>query len=167
MHIPSYHKKPGWQRFLVGVFFGALISYWVVIFMYGDMYERLLKENSEIQNQLKDAENKIIALEQDKEDLNEKSKQNVTVEEVDLEILNAKTLKIDTLLQHQLESLVKEEIKAIIGRDLLSISDSDSLLISSIENKAFKVDDFSYSFTIKRIIIAPRVRIIVQAKISN
>ncbi|WP_042146356.1 sporulation membrane protein YtrI [Paucisalibacillus sp. EB02] len=167
MHIPRYYRKPGWQRFLVGIFFGGLISYWVVLFMYGTMYERLLEENSKIQEKLNDAENKILALEKDKEDLNEKSKQKITIEEIDLVILNAKDLKIDKLLLHQLEGLVKEEIDDIIGRNIESIADSDSLLFSSIENKTFKVDDFTYYFEIERLIISPTVRIVVNAKLSN
>lgn len=167
MHIPRYYRKPGWQRFLVGIFFGALISYWIVLFMYGTMYERLLEENSKIQQKLNNAENKILALEKDNVDLNEKSKQKITVEEIDLVILNAEELKIDTLLQHQLEGLVKEEIQDIIGRDVASLTESDSLIMSSIENKTFRVDDFTYYFVIERLIISPTIRIVVKAKVSN
>lgn len=167
MHVPRYHKKPGWQRFLVGMLFGALISYWVVIFMYGTMYQEKVIENSKLQEELNDAENRIQALEKDNEDLNEKSKQKIVIEEIELEILNAKELKIDMLLQNELESLVKEEIKDIIGKDLLMVAESDTLLLSSIENKSYRVDDFSYDFEIKRLIIAPTVRIIVNGKISN
>ncbi|MFS0673061.1 sporulation membrane protein YtrI [Ornithinibacillus sp. 179-J 7C1 HS] len=167
MHVPRYHKKPGWQRFLVGMLFGALISYWVVIFMYGTMYQEKVIENSKLHEELNDAENRILALEKDNEDLNEKSKQKIVIEEIELEILNAKELKIDMLLQNELEGLVKEEIKDIIGKDLLMVAESDTLLLSSIENKSYKVDDFSYDFEIKRLIIAPTVRIIVNGKISN
>jgi hypothetical protein len=167
MHVPPYHKRPGWQRFLVGMFFGALISYWVVLFMYGTMYERLLEENSSIQSELRDAEDKIDALTKDNQDLNERSKKPVTIDEIHLEILNAKELKIDMLLLHQLEGLVKEEIKDVLGKDIQTISDSDVLLISAIENKTFKVDDFTYSFKIKRLIISSTIRIVAQGEISN
>lgn len=168
MHVPSYHKKPGWQRFLVGVFFGGLITYWVVLFMYGTMYERLIKENSELQNALTDANSRIEVLMKDNESLDEKSRQPATIEGIQLEILNATDLKIDPLLQTQLEGLVKGEIKDIIGKDVKSIADSDSLIFSSIENKTYVVDDFTYSFDIERLIlVAPTVRIVVIAKISN
>ncbi|WP_047985081.1 sporulation membrane protein YtrI [Ornithinibacillus californiensis] len=167
MHVPQYHKKPGWQRFLVGIFFGALISYWVVLFMYGDMYESLLKEYSKVENKLHDAEKRISVLEEDNEDLNKKSNQKITIEEIDLEILNAKDLKIDILLQDQLERLVKEELEDIIGIDIQTIAASDSLIVSSIENKNFKVDDFTYSFEIKRLVIATTVKIVVHANLSD
>ncbi|WP_010099148.1 sporulation membrane protein YtrI [Ornithinibacillus scapharcae] len=168
MHVPRYHKKPGWQRFLVGVFFGGLISYWVVLFMYGTMYERLIKENSELQNDLTDANSRIEVLMKDNESLDEKSRQPITIEGIQLQILNAKDLNIDSLLQTQLEGLVKEQIKDIIGKDIKSIADSDSLIFSSIENKTYVVDDFTYSFDIERLIlVAPTVRIVVIAKISN
>ncbi|MEN2765575.1 sporulation membrane protein YtrI [Ornithinibacillus xuwenensis] len=163
MHVPPYHKKPGWQRFLVGIFFGALLAYWVVMFMYGTMYERLLEENSSISKELDDAQSRIEVLEKD----NEKSNQPTTVEEVHLEILNAEELKLDTLLQHQLEKLVKEEVEAIIGKDIQAIAENDDLLVASIENKPFKVDDFTYNFEIRRLIIAPTVKIVTNADISN
>ncbi|WP_047981604.1 sporulation membrane protein YtrI [Ornithinibacillus contaminans] len=167
MHVPPYHRRPGWQRFFVGVLFGALLAYWIVIFMYGTMYERLLAENSSIQKELHDAQLKIEALEKDKEDLNEKNKQSITVEEIDLEILNADDLKIDKLLQNQLEELIKEEIKEILGSNVDTIAENDVLLLSSIENKTFRVDDFTYSFEIKRLIISKTVKIVTEAKISD
>lgn len=168
MHVPSYHKRPGWQRFLIGVFFGGLISYWIVLFMYGTMYERLIKENSELQNALNDANSRIEVLKKDNENLDEKSRQPATIEGIQLQILNAEDLKIDSLLQIELEGLVKEEIKDIIGKDIKSIANSDSLIFSSIENKTYVVDDFTYSFDIERLIlVTPTVRIVVIAKISN
>ncbi|GIO27817.1 sporulation membrane protein YtrI [Ornithinibacillus bavariensis] len=167
MHVPPYYKRPGWQRFFVGMFFGALLSYWVVLFMYGTMYERQIKENSSIQAELDDAQDKINALMKDNQDLNEKSKKPVTINEIVLEIINAEDLKIDRLLLLQLESLVKEEIKDVFGKDIQAISDSDILLISAIENKSFKVDDFTYSFEIKRLIISSTIRIVAKADIAD
>ncbi|MUK86865.1 hypothetical protein GMD78_00420 [Ornithinibacillus sp. L9] len=167
MHVPPYHKKPSWQRFFVGVFFGALISYFVIIFMYGTMYERLLEENSTIQSKLKDAENYIEALEEDNENLDQKSKQPTTVESIELEITNAEQLRIDKLLLVQLEDLVKEEISHIIGQDINIVYESNQLLEATIENKNFKVDDFTYSLEINRLLIHKTVKISAKAKISN
>ncbi|MFD2046311.1 sporulation membrane protein YtrI [Ornithinibacillus salinisoli] len=167
MHIPPYHKKPGWQRFLAGVFFGALISYFVLIFMYATMYERLLEENSNIRSELTEAKNYIKALEEDKQNLDEKSKQPITVESIELEITNAEQLRIDKLLLVQLEDLMKEEIKHIIGQDVNTVYESNQLLEATIENKDFKVDDFIYTFEIKRLLINKKVKISAEAKISN
>ncbi|SET44830.1 hypothetical protein SAMN05216389_111137 [Oceanobacillus limi] len=167
MHIPPYHKKPGWQRFLAGVFFGALISYFVVIFMYGTMYERLVEENSTLQLELSEANNRIDALKEDNQSLDEQSKKPMTVENIELEITNAEDMRIDTLLLVQLEQMVQEEIKHIIGQDINVVNESNELLLATIENKNFKVDDFTYNFEIKRLFISKNVKISAEAKISN
>ncbi|SHF78476.1 sporulation membrane protein YtrI [Ornithinibacillus halophilus] len=167
MHIPPYYKKPGWQRFFVGVFFGGLISYFVVIYMYGSMYGQLLEENTKLDSELKNAEKRIETLEENNANLDEQSKKPIAVEEIEMTIVNAEQLKLDSLITHQLEELVKEEVDQIIGEDVNIVTESSALIISSIENKNFKVDDFSYAFEVKQITIAKQVKIVVEAELSN
>lgn len=57
MHIPPYHKKKSWQRFFVGTFFGGVIAYCILLYMYGSMYENLLKQNLELHSQVSTLKN--------------------------------------------------------------------------------------------------------------
>src|SRR5699024_1539355 len=102
MHIPPYYKKKSWQRFLVGAFIGAVIAYFITIFMDVPMYERLIEHNMDLQSQITKFEKQNEILLQDKKDMNEKSKAEITVDEIEIKIKNEKQLRLDRLLTHQL-----------------------------------------------------------------
>ncbi|MGM8366284.1 sporulation membrane protein YtrI [Virgibacillus sp. W0181] len=167
MHIPPYFKKKSWQHFFVGVLCGSVLSYFVFILMYGVMYEQLLAEKLELQSELSELESQNEALLEDNKDLDEKSKKSIDVETIDIHFANAKDLRLDRLITHQFESMIKEEIDHIIGQDTEVVSESDELLISTIENKAFSIDDFTYYFEVWRLSISKKVKITLKAKISN
>lgn len=167
MHIPPYHKRKSWQHFFVGVFAGAVIAYCIVLFMYGTMYEQLLANNLELQSQLTEIKSQNDALLQDKKDLNEKSKEPITVNKIEVIFTNAEQLRLDRLIIHQLEDMIKEEINHIIGQDINIVAESDKLLLSTIENKAFSIDDFTYYFEVLKLTISPDVKISVKAKVYN
>src|SRR5690625_7505190 len=150
MHIPPYYKKKSWQRFLVGAFIGAVIAYFITIFMYGSMYERLVEHNLDLQSQITELEKQNEVLLQDKKDLNEKSKAEITVDGIEIKIKNEKQLRLDRLITHQLEEMIKQEIDHIIGQDISVVAERNQLILSTSENKAFTVDEFTYYFEIGR-----------------
>ncbi|HLT55764.1 MAG TPA: hypothetical protein VK057_06605, partial [Bacillota bacterium] len=103
----------------------------------------------------------------DKEDLNEKANEPRVVESIVVQITNWDSLRLDRLIIHQLEELIKEEINYIVGRDVELISEMDELLISTIENKAFTVDDFTYYFQVEKLTIARKVKLSVFAELDG
>ncbi|SDQ43684.1 sporulation membrane protein YtrI [Virgibacillus salinus] len=167
MHIPPYHKRKGWQRFLVGTFIGAIVAYFIFVYMHGYMYEQLLGENRELKSKVNELENQNEALLKDKQDLDEKSKEALTVESIEINITNQEELRLDRLIIHDLEELMKKEIEDIIGQDVTIVSESSELLEATIQNKNFKVDDFTYNFVVQKTVISQTVKITVEAKISN
>lgn len=167
MHIPPYYKLTSWQRFIIGTVTGALIAYVIFIFMYGKMYEKLYEENLGLQSKVSELQSYNDSLLQDKKDLDEKNKQQSTVERIDIFIMNQTDLRLDRLIVYQLDHMIKQEINHIIGKDIQSISDNDQLLLSTIENKAFSVDDFTYFFEVRRLTISDTVKFVLYAKISG
>ncbi|MBM7572878.1 sporulation membrane protein YtrI [Aquibacillus albus] len=164
MHIPPYYKKESWQKFLVGAFLGAIIAYAIFIYMYGQFYERWVEENLALRSELNDLESNYNTL---KEEFNAKSKEKVTVNAIEVSIMNQKQLKLDSLIVHQLEELIKEQIKDVLGKDIESLSENYTLLTSTIENKIYKVDGFSYSASVNQLFLTSTLRLNVQLKISN
>ncbi|MFZ3578191.1 sporulation membrane protein YtrI [Virgibacillus sp. DJP39] len=165
MHIPPYHKRKSWQRFLVGTFFGGLIAYCILIYMYGSMYEQLLEQNLELQSQVDDLKDENNALLKDKEDLSQQTKESDTVKKIEIRIDNEKEVKMDTLIVHQLEKLIKKEISHIVGQDKDIVSDSERLLESTIENKSFRIDEMTYQFTVIKTSITDTVKLTLEAEI--
>lgn len=167
MYVSPYHKKKSWQRIIIGAFFGALTAYCVFMFMYGEMYEELMEKNLNLQAELSELKKHNEALLKDNEDLDEQSKKAVTIKFIELDIVNAKQLRLDPLIIHQLEELIKNEIGHLIGEDVQIIAKSDQLLVSTIENKTYQVDDFTYQFTIRTLIISQRIKLTVHAKLAD
>ncbi|MBP2077345.1 sporulation membrane protein YtrI [Oceanobacillus polygoni] len=167
MHIPPYHKKPTWQLFFTGAFVGGIIAYFILIYMYGTMYEELLGENLELTSQVNDLKEQNEALLKDKEDLSEKSEQPSTVNSISVTIVEGDRLKLDRLIEHQLEEMIKEQISHVIGQEIAIIDKSDRLLQSTIENKAFTIDDFTYYFQVKKLVITSDLKIEVIPQLSN
>lgn len=167
MHIPPYYKKPGWQRFLVGVFFGALAGYLIVIFMHGTMYGKLIEKNYELQSQVNDLQRKNKALTEDNEDLDQENNKPSTIESMNIKILNAEELKLDPLIIHQLADQIKKDLDQLIGLEIEVIGKSDELIVSTIQNKTYHVDDFSYTFKVHRMVASPELKLVLIAKISD
>ncbi|WP_010532402.1 sporulation membrane protein YtrI [Lentibacillus jeotgali] len=166
MHIPPYFKKKAFQRFLAGAFAGAVVAYLMFVYMHGSMYGQLLEENRDLKSEVTELENQNEALLEDNENLDEKSKEPVKVETIEITIINEEDLP-DSLIIHDLEELIKEEIVHIVGKDVSIISESDGLLRATIENKDFTVDDFAYQFTVDTLIIHNTVKIAVEAEVAE
>ncbi|UJL45052.1 hypothetical protein KFZ58_11545 [Virgibacillus sp. NKC19-16] len=167
MHIPPYHKKATWQRFFIGTVIGAILSYGVYLYIYGSLYEQLLEENLELEAEVTELERQNEALTQDKEDLDEQTQQPITVETIEINITNDEELRLDRLIVHQLEDLINEEINHLIGENVTMIDDSSQLLRSSIENKGFTVDDFTYYFEVTQLTVSRNMILTVEATLSN
>lgn len=164
MHIPPYHRKASWQRFFAGALIGGVIAYCVFAYMYNSMYEQMMQHNLELKSQVTELKNQNDALLEEKENLNEKNKQSLTVDSIEVTIANDKELKLDQLVVYQMEEMIKEEIKQIIGQDLTIVSESDQLITSTIENKEFAFEDFQYQFKVSRLTIGQTVKVTVEAE---
>lgn len=143
---------------------GAVIAYIVLIFMYGKMYENLMTENIKLSSEIQDLERRNEALLQDKESLEER---NFIIQSIEIEFSNAEELRMDRLIIHQLENLIKNEIDQIIGKEIDSVADNDELLITVIENKTFTIDDLSYEFEVVKMSITEKLRITLEASLTD
>ncbi|WP_121639476.1 sporulation membrane protein YtrI [Virgibacillus sp. Bac330] len=166
MHIPPYHKKVTWQRFFVGVMVGGVIAYCILLYMYGTMYEDLIIRTNHMQSEISQLRNQNESLLADNDELNEKSVKQVTIESISFTVKNTEELRIDRLIAGKLEELVQEELKHIIGKDLSIIAESDSLIVASLENKTFTVEEFDYTFSVNKLIISNNIKIMADAKRS-
>lgn len=166
MHIPPYFKKRSWQYFLIGAFFGGIIAYVILLFMYGTMYETLYQDNLTLRNHLEELKSQNEALLKAKEDSEEKVDDELTIQRIDVSIANANQLQLDRLIIYELEGLIKQDLNHVIGQKIQVISETSALLISAIENKTYLVDNFSYQFETSQLTISQTLKVILIAKIS-
>lgn len=166
MHIPPYFKKRSWQQFLIGAFFGGIVAYCVLIFMYGTMYESLYQDNLTLRTQLEELKNQNEALLQAKENSEEQEDAQLMINRIEVTIANADDLQLDRLTVYELESMIKQDLNHVIGQQIQVISESSTLLISAIENKSYAIDSFTYQFETSQLTISQTLKLTLIAKIS-
>jgi len=167
MHIPPLFKKRNWQILIIGICIGGITAYSIIIFMYGEMYEKLFEKNLHLQEEIIELTNRNDTLLKDKEDFDEKQSELLMIETVVIDIRNEDEMDFDRLSLIQLKQLIKREVDHIIGKNLQTVSENDQLLISSIENKPFKLGDFFYYFRVYQLTITNHVKITLEAKLSK
>lgn len=167
MHIPAYYKKKEVQYFFSGAVIGAIIAYIIFLYMYGSQTERWIEENIQLHSKINDLERENQTLSKDKENLQSKTKENLTIQKIDVKLLNAEQLKLDRFVVYQLTESIKEELGSLIGKTIPSVSENESLVFAAIENKTFSVDDFSYDAKITTLTISQTLRVKVNIQIAN
>ncbi|MBB6452096.1 2',3'-cyclic-nucleotide 2'-phosphodiesterase (5'-nucleotidase family) [Salirhabdus euzebyi] len=167
MHIPPYYKRRGFQYFFVGIIVGFIISYLVFIYINGELTEKWIEENIQLHSKVESLENTNRILSEDKEELNEKNKQKLTIQDIQVQLTNAKQLRLDRFIEHELISKIKEELSSLTGNSIESVMENKSLIYTSVENKTFKIDDFAYEAEIRELIISTKMSISVKITMSS
>ncbi|MDF0727517.1 sporulation protein [Cytobacillus sp. S13-E01] len=144
MRIPPYYQKPGWQRFFAGVTIGALISWFVFLYMYGVLQEKqihILKEQQAEIKKLTDHNNVLI---EDYDKLNEENKSKIKIQDLKVEFIDPKKIDLAGLTKHELQTEVIKDLNHLIAKDIDTVSKNKELIRSTIENKVYEIDDKKY-----------------------
>lgn len=165
MHFSPYHKKPTWQKFLAGMFFGAVVAYTVFTFMYGKMYESLLAKNIQLHADIATLTKQYDALIEQKEKLEQTMP--YTIGSTEVHFTNEKQFQQDALIQHQLTNMIKKELETFIGKPVQSVAENDTLLIKLIENNVYTIDDLTFELQVKKLFIYEKLTLFIQLKKVN
>jgi len=167
MRIPNQWQIKKWHHFLSGVIIGAIIAYALFVFMNGQLYEQLLTESYELQAELSELEKQNELLQQDKQDLDERANQAITIEKITIQIENEEELRLDRLVSHQMNEMLKAELEHLLGEEVTAVEKSGQLLVSTLEKNPLTIDEVTYNFTVKRLVISTHLKFTLKAKIAK
>lgn len=167
MRIPPYNRSVNWQRFFSGVFIGAIISWLIFIYMFGELQEKQTKTIKKQQEFIADLEKEKQIWQEDFKKLNEKNKQLLTVNEIQVKIINADQYHIDPLSAFEIEKVVKEDIRMVLAKDVELIFNSREFIRKAIENKYVEINDKRYRLAIKEMVIYTTLIIHIQIKLAE
>ncbi|PKR79277.1 hypothetical protein CEY16_05925 [Halalkalibacillus sediminis] len=167
MHFPPYYKKKTWQAFFIGIFAGTIIGYMIFIYMYGVHTERWIEENLTLRNELSEVQNENELLKQDKDDLSEENEKKFTIQKVEIEWLNATELKLDRITLLRLNEKVQAQVQPVIGRSIQSVHDQKELLIRTIENKTYPLNDINYQMEVVHMTLSTTMTISLNIDTTN
>ncbi|MGP4071264.1 sporulation membrane protein YtrI [Piscibacillus sp. B03] len=164
MHIPPYYKKPKWQAFFIGVIAGTMVGYLFFLYIYGEHTERWIEENLTLRQELKDLEQDYELL---KKDTDDQSDQLLRIKDVEIELVNVDQLKLDRFTTLRLTALIEDEIGAVVGNQIESVGEQRDLLVRTIENKSFKVNQINYQVKVVYLTIGPTLDVALEIRIQS
>ncbi|MCA1032332.1 hypothetical protein LCL95_14960 [Bacillus timonensis] len=148
MRIPPYYQKPSWQRFFAGVSVGALISWFVFLFLFGKLQEEQVKSLSTQKKQIEQLTFEKNVLIEEYEKLNEENKTKLRIQEFKIEFMNYKKYNLGGLILHTLKDEVIKDLNHLITKDIETVSKNKELLRKAIENKVYEIDDKTYKLQV-------------------
>ena len=153
MRIPPFYEQRPWQLFLFGAVIGGIISWLILLFIYGELQERQAATIQMQKEQIQSLEKEKNIWQEEFQKLNEQGNKKLTVQSIEVKIKNAGKYKIDTLSKYEAEEAIKEDLRTLLARDLEFVYNSRELIKKTIENKPIKINDKRYKLVVTEIMI--------------
>ena len=159
MRIPPYYRNPMWQRFFAGIAIGAVISWALFFYMFGDLQEKQVQLIQTQQDTIKDLSEEVDIWQSEYEILNKRNESRLLVQDVSVRITNYKKYRLDPLSVFEVEQSIQKDFSSLIGKDLENVSKGKELLKRAIINKDIKVNSRHYQLEIKELVIYTNIEI--------
>lgn len=153
MRIPPYYRSSHWQRFLAGMAIGAIISWFIFLYIFGEWQEKYSMEISKQAETIRDLTNEKKIWQEDVEKLNQKNEEQLKIQKIEVKIKNYERYKLDLYSVYEIEEAVKEDINTLLAKDIETASKSSDLIQRTIENKIFKVHDKRYKLKLRQMVL--------------
>jgi hypothetical protein len=151
MRIPPYYKRPGWQRFFAGIIIGVLIGWVFFLYQYGLIYEGLMVKLSEQEVTIENQTKTIEELRSQQREDNEENIRKLTVQKIEIHFTNTQKLRLNQLTLFELQQQALEELSFLDQKNIASVSDTEGLMIRTLENKLFEAGDHRLQLEVERV----------------
>ncbi|PQD94646.1 sporulation protein [Pradoshia eiseniae] len=159
MRIPPYYRNPMWQRFFAGIAIGAVMSWALFFYMFGDLQEKQVQLIQTQQDTIKDLSEEVDIWQSEYEILNKRNESRLLVQDVSVRITNYKKYRLDPLSVFEVEQSIQKDFSSLIGKDLENVSKGKELLKRAIINKDIKVNSRHYQLEIRELVIYTNIEI--------
>ncbi|WP_243291249.1 sporulation membrane protein YtrI [Bacillus sp. FJAT-47783] len=162
MRIPPYYRKPSWQRFFVGMVFGALISWGFFIYSYGSLQERYIETITKQRETIKELNKEIDIWKNDVQKLNDKNEELLTVQSIKINIQNGKRYNLDKFMEYSIKRHIEEDLSDLKGKDIESVINTRYLITKAVENEEFPVEDRKFRAKVTQLVLSTTIIIEVE-----
>lgn len=154
MRVPEkFYRARNWQRFFAGVFFGAVLSWGIFLYLFGALQEEQAKTIKKQQEFIAELEKEKKIWQEDFEKRNEENEGKLTVNKIEVKIANAEKYRVDPLTVFEIEKKVKEDIRALLAKDLEEVFNTREIIRRAVENKEVEINDKRYVLKIREMFI--------------
>jgi hypothetical protein len=149
MRIPPYYKRPSWQRFFSGMAVGGAVSWVIFLYIYGVWQEKHIYKIRTQEETIKEMQNDIKIWQEEYKEINKRNIEQLTVQKINVKIINSEKYKLDTLGVFETEEAVKDDIGMMLAKDIDTVYKSKELIKKIIENKNIKLNDKRYKLHVQ------------------
>lgn len=153
MRVPPYYRKPSWQRFFAGMAIGGAIGWCIFLYIHGVWQEEYTKRLDNQQQKIADLEEEKKIWQQEYASLNKKNLEQITIQKINVKILNWEKYKLDQLSVVETEDSVRDDLSMMLAKDLETAAKSKELMKKMIEHKPIKINEKRYKLKVKELII--------------
>lgn len=151
MRIPSYYRFREWRRLFAGMAIGAIISWLIFLYIYGEWQEEYSMKIKLQEEDIRELKKEQEIWKEDFERINKENQEKLTIQQINVKITNFEKYKLDTFSVHEIEEAVKEDVRNLLAKDIETAFKSRDLIRKAIENRVVKVHDKRYRLQIKEI----------------
>ncbi|TXC81583.1 hypothetical protein FS935_22030 [Metabacillus litoralis] len=141
MRVPELYNQKSWQFLLVGVFIGSLISWLLFLYFFGQLQDKQLLKIQELQGEVESLKKDKEVLYEDIKNANKKSLELLTLQEINVEIINAEKYHLTTFGEYKLKQNIRNEISSLLTNNINGITENMEIIIKSIENKQYLIEN--------------------------
>lgn len=167
MRVPSNHRLPTWQRFFAGTAIGAIISWFVFLFIFGVIQEKHRTIIDEQKLIIQDLENNIKIYQEEYTKLNKEAKHQMTVQSIDVHVTNGEKFLFQKFRIKNIEEEIKEELSDLLAKDMESVYSNYKLIEKTIENKRFKFEGKEYQLEMTKLMLFTTISIELELSLSK
>ncbi|MFD0768319.1 sporulation membrane protein YtrI [Bacillus sp. CGMCC 1.60114] len=163
MRVPTFLPNR-WKLFLGGAAVGGILSWIIFLYIYGVFQEEQTKTLEKQQAIIKKLTNDLHVLIEDQNKENEKNKKVLTIQEIEVEIVNHDKYNLDSLTVETLKTSIRDDLRHLLTQNIQSVANNKELLKKVIENKVYKYYDRVYRFEIETVSFDTTLEISVNIK---
>lgn len=165
MRIPALKRIKQWQLFFSGITLGTITGWLLFLIIFGIMHERHLDIITEQQTEIKELQDQIEIFQKDIEGINEQTEKQLLIKKIEVHLVNKEEMKLNEMEAFELENKAIQYLnKLLLHKQIETVSKNKELLISTLENKQFKIEKQRYQLQVKQLYLYTTVEFFVHVK---
>src|SRR5690349_206005 len=134
MKVPSSLSNR-WKLFLGGAAVGGILSWIIFLYIYGVFQEEQTKTLETQEAQIKKLTEDLRVLTEDQKKENEENKNMLTIQEIEIEIVDYEKYNLNSLTVETLTTSIRDDLRHLLTQNIRSVANNKELLKKAIENK--------------------------------
>ena len=156
-----------WQRFFSGLVIGAVLGWLFFLLLFGMMHDQQVEMIETQQREIQNLKETIELYQKDIDELNKRSENKLLIRQVKVKLINAEKLKLLEREKFELEKEAKKEMEELLlNKDIETVTENKELLISSLENKQFTIEEKKYRLKVKELYLTTTVELYLEAALE-